>query len=350
MKFGRLFHVCIWSGWFTGVVLVDKPWAASLTMTSWLSWHSVYSIVGTLLEYALFICLGSGPTTNALSYLSSELGLKEITFEVLYCCYSVLASIKRFYMWIYAKRILGFFDRLAAVDTFGNPDEATGVYSFWKILTAGMFMLILRGGVVITHSIGVLIEPPSTHSIINTEQNWFRALNFWVQLGLLIFAMFGIYTAIVMITGLIIVAAEQMLIVFDDLCDQLEYVHRYDLIFEVRKMSITDTPRIKNSITSAQRADYSRVKLINRVEEVVSIFDEFDSIFGPLILALVSSSFIGILNGCNALFNDDRAPLRTYMEILMILSETFVLYFMDLGHRATLRVSFILNFVFKTLV
>jgi len=133
--------------------------------------------------------------------------------------------------------------------------------------------------------------------------------------------------------------------VFDDLCDQLEYTRSEELILFSAKKSISDPAvqdhdgSITNSNSSSASGNFSKQQLINRAEEVKSIFKEFDALFGPVLLFLLVSSFIGILNGANDLFLEKITPIRISINLLRIFTETFVLLFMEMGHVVKFRVS-----------
>ena len=331
---------CTWLGWIAGVLLIDKPWKSPPVLKSWISLHNLYAVLITVFHYSVFLDIAFHSFDRLVGHRKSNNDLKKSIIEVLFIFSVFMAACKRLYIWIYAKRAAQFNQRLELQQAFfGNPEDIVK-YGTWKITLLATLMFLVRLSVATLR----LILKVKHGGFKNT---WLEDFGSEIQITLYAVTMFGIYLPLFIITGSVLTTTLHLIKVLDDFCDQLEFTQR-DKVFDFRgiPIPITDlqcegnvSKKAGNGSIQPEIYLYCQEKLVNRMQDVKALFEEYDCVYGPMLLSLIVTSFVGVLNGTNAIFVENKASLRFAAALLEIISESFVLLFMEMGHRAQLRVS-----------
>jgi hypothetical protein len=327
-----------WLGWITGTILQDGPWREP-SLESWLCWSNFYSLLITLVEYILYLSLTAESFDQlALSIPgSNKVVPKRLIFELLFVFYVVLELFKRGYFWANAKRFIAFKNRIEAQQLF-KPSEEGQSSAPWKFHALAGILVLVR------MSAGILSATNTIQSGV-LQSFWFGFLNTHVLNTMTTVSLSFLFMQLFIRVGFVTTTTRQVFNIFNDFCDELESAYRDPTLPKNREASVDitgfwtgeDKVKFKARLSSANSDSDFRARnerLIWRMTEIRSIFKEYDSIYGPLLLCLIVASFLGILNGANSVFDEKLSEIGRVANVLTVASESFVLFFMEMGHRA----------------
>jgi len=316
----------IWLGWIGGSILQDRPWGKP-TLKSWITWSNLYALVTACIQILFFLDVVLAYSKRHRQKVSDLSGVHSILTHLLFSFTSSVMILERCYLWVNAKRVVRFTNLLESHQWFayGNGDKCSVSWRFHAFMA---LLFFLRMAATVLFEIKL-----ATEEIL--ENIWFGMFNYWVMVVISFLVVFLIFVIAFTGVGLITVRIRELLIILESLCDQLECSYQEISLIKVDPDCIVKNLEQKNKVW-----EFSKQRLIRRVEAVKFLFQEFDRLYGPLLLLLVIVEFISVLNGVNAILSTTDTPLGMIGFGISAISEFLMVFlFIEQGQELHDRVS-----------
>jgi len=272
--FNYLEATCIWTGWLTGIIFLNKPWGHPV-FRSWISFHSLWAAILFILTHVLFIdvwrqysIIDGGNMNKFLIWLHKA---------VLSVCYIG-------FLWVRVILINHAQDLSTLLNELCNHRSCRQDLKWTRYWRLVMLSIVISSCLLLASTVSFGIIGIYMGRLL-LGASWFSELGtFFYGLLITVFGYFISMSPSNVLFVLIILIASHVGMKFDDFCDDLEAELGTDCrLFEQNHSFPMSKSKSQFNIDASKRNE-----LIKRLDDIENLFEMSSRIVSPLALCLIS--------------------------------------------------------------